>query len=283
MIRELAFVVVGFGVVINSTVEVMAAKNNKQTNAQKNDEKRENQAVQNAQRDVSEAQKKLRDAEKTARQAAEKVKAALLDQQRAASQIQKRRDELEEKHADLVGLTEARRRLDAARKAYEEAGEPILKKLAETDKYKAAIETAKSADRRLADLRDGDAGDSDRLKQMADAAKDKQLPSRLQREALDAEVSLKSERNALKSAEEAVARASDALESAVEKDAGLKSAKDAFEKSKDHVVAARRESEREARDLAEARQKLAREQQDLQQKINADRRDDNKGKNNKKK
>lgn len=283
MIRELAFVVVVFGVVIASSVDAIAAKDNKQTNAQKNDEKRENQAVQNAQRDVSEAQKKLRDAEKTARQAAEKVKAALLEQQRAASQIQKRRDELEEKHADLVGLTEARRRLEAARKAYEEAGEPILKKLAESDKYKAALDTAKSADRRLADLRDGDAGDSDRLKQMADAAKDKQLPSRLQREALDAEVSLKSERNALKSAEEAVARASDALERAVEKDAGLKSAKEAFDKSKDHVVAARRDSEREARDLADARQKLAREQQDLQQKINADRKDDNKGKNNKKK
>ena len=255
-------------------------KNNNKTNAQKNDERRENDAVQKAQKDVSAAEKMAHDAEKSARQAAEKHKAAIRDQSKAASQIQKRRDDLEEKQGDLVGLTEARRTLDAARKTYEKSGSPILKRVTESPSYKEAIETAKQADRRLSALRDDtDLEDGERLKQMVDAAKTKQLPARLERDALDAEESLKSERGALRAAEQAVVKANDAMEKAVEKDPELKAAKDTFESAKDHVAAARRESSKEAKQLADAKQKLSREQNDLQQKINADRKDDNKPKN----
>ena len=278
---------VGFGLYFATSPFVSAAqngKNNNQTKAQKNDERRENEAVQKAQKDVKAAEKVFGDAEKSARQAAEKLKSAVRDQSKATSQIQKRRDDLEAKHADLVGLTEARRTLDAARKAYETAGAPILKQVAESAKYKEALEVAKSADCRLAALReDSDGDDSTRLKQMAEAAKAKQHPARLEREALDAEQSLKPECNKLRAAEEAVAKANDAMEKAVERDPELKSAKEAFEKAKDHVAAARRESVQEAKQLADAKQKLTREQNDLQQKITADRKDDNKGKNNKNK
>ncbi|MEK6262273.1 MAG: hypothetical protein AABP62_27055 [Planctomycetota bacterium] len=287
MSKLLLLAVLSVGVLLASaplSAVAQNGKNNNKTNAQKNDERRENDAVQKAQKDVNAAEKTLRDAEKSARQAAEKLKSAVRDQSKAAGQIQKRRDDLEAKHADLVGLAEARRTLDAARKAYETAGAPILKQVAETAQYKEALEAAKNADRRLAALRDDNEGDDgDRLKQMVEAAKTKQLPARLEREALDAEESLKPERTKLKAAEEAVAKASDAMEKAVEKDPELKSAKSAFEQVKDQVAAARRESAQEARQMADARQKLAREQQDLQQKINADRKDDNTGKNKKNK
>ena len=262
-----------------------AAQNGKNNNSNnKNDERRENEAVQKAQKDVKAAGDALRDAEKSAKQAAEKLKAAVRDQSKAASQIQQRRDDLEAKHSDLVGLTETRRTLDVARKAYEKAGAPIMKQVAESAKYKAALEASKIADRRLSALRDDNGGDDgERLKQMAQAAKTKLLPAQLEREALDAEESLKPERTKLKAAEEAVAKANDAMEKAVERDPEFKSAKEAFEKAKDHVAAARRESAQEARQMTDARQKLTREQNDLQQKINADNKDDNKGKNNKNK
>jgi chromosome segregation ATPase len=259
--------------------QVMAAQNGKNNN-QKNDERRENEAVQKAQKDVSAAEKVVRDAEKSARQAADKLKGAFRDQSKAASQIQKRRDDLEEKHADLVGLTEARRSLDTTRQAYEKAGAPILKQVTESTRYRDAQDAAKQADRRLNALRgDEDLEDGERLKLMADAAKTKQLPAQLEREALDAEESLKDERTALRMAEQAVVKANAAMDKAVEKDPELKAAKDAFESAKDHFTAARRESLKEAKQLADARQKLSREQNDLQQKINADRKDDNKPKN----
>ncbi len=257
---------------------------NKQTNAQKNDERRENEAVQKAQKDVNAAEKIVKEAEKSARQAVDQIKGAERDQAQAAGHLKQKRDDLEAKHAELVGLSEARRTLTAARSAYEKAGEPILKALAETPKFKAAVEAAKNADRRLATLRENPEGDAaDRLRQLADLSKTKLVPTQLEREALDAESALQPQQSALKAAEAAVAKAHEALEKAVEKDPALKSAKDDFEKAKDHVAAAKRESAREAKQLADAKQKLAREQQDLQQKIAADRKDDNKGKNNKNK
>lgn len=282
MLKILMLASLAAGVWLASTPLLRAAQNgkNNRNNAQKNDERRENDAVQKAQKDVNAAEKVMRDAEKSARQAADKLKGAIRDQSKAASQIQKRRDDLEEKHGDLVGLTEARRTLDAARKAYGKAGSPILKRVTESPSYQEAVEMAQQSDRRLSALRDDtDLEDAERLKQMADAAKTKQLPARLEREALDAEESLKSERNALRAAEQAVAKANDAMDKAVEKDPELKSAKDSFESAKNQVAAARRESAKEAKQLADARQKLSREQNDLQQKINADRKDDNKPKN----
>ena len=286
MFKPLLFAVLAAELLLASAPSHSTAqngKNNSQTKAQKNDERRENEAVQKAQKDVNAAEKIVREAEKSARQAADKIKDAVRAQSKAAGQIQKRRDELEAQHADLVGLTEARRTLEAARKAYETAGAPILKQVAESAKYKEALEAAKNAERRLVALRANDDGDDgDRLKQMAEAAKTKLLPTQLEREALDADESLKPERTRLKAAEAAVATANNAMEKAVDKDPELKSAKEAFEKAKDHVAAARRESAKDVKQLADAKQKLAREQQNLQRNITADRKDDNTGKNRKK-
>ena len=281
MFKLLRLAALSLSVLLTVVPFAAAAQNGKKNNNQKNDERREDAAVQKARQDVNAAEKSLHESEKSARQAADKLKAALRDQSKAASQIQKRRDDLEEKHADLLGLTEARRTLDAARKAYHKAGAPILKHVTESAKHKEALEVAKQADQRLSALRaDEDLDDNERLKLMAEAAKSKQLPDRLEREALDADESLKSERSYLRDAEAAFAKANTAMEKAVEKDPELKSAKDAFEVAKDQAAAARRESAKETRQMADARQKLAREQNDLQQKINADRKDDNKPKKN---
>ena len=280
MFKLLLVTVLSFGILLTVGPSASAAQNNKNNN--QNDERRENEAVQKAQQDVNAAEKSLRDVEKSAKQAAEKVRDAERDQSKATGHLQKLRDDLEAKHADLLELTEAKRTLNTARAAYEKAGAPILKAVVESDKYKAAVEAAKNADRRLATVREDQEGDaSDRLKQMTELSKTKLVPGQMEREALDAESSLSPQRTELKAAEATAAKAHEAVEKAVEKDPALKSAKDAFEKAKDHVVAARHESAKEARQMTDARQKLTREQQNLQQKINADRKDDNKPKKNK--
>ncbi len=279
----LTFVSCGLLVSGNSGADAAQAGKNNKNNKQKNDERRENEAVQKAQKDVNEAEKSLREAEKSARQALEKLKGAERDQAKAASQLQKIRDDLEKKHADLTGVSEARRNLEDARRTYRTAGEPVLKRLAETSDYKKAVEAAKDADKRLSELRgDKDADADERRQQLAEASKVKLVPSQMERDALDAEQSLKSQRAKLKAAEEALAKSHDAMEKAIEKDPAIRSAKEAFEKSKREVAAARKVADQEGRQLTDARQKLAREQNDLQQKIAADRRDDNKPNNNRK-
>jgi chromosome segregation ATPase len=280
MTKPLISAVVAIAALFTLTYQASADQNGKKNNAQRNDERRENEAVQKARRDVGEAEKGMRDAEQSARKAADKVKELLRDQSKAASQIQRRRDELEKKHADYVGLTEARRTLESTRKVYEQAGAPILKQARESAQYQEAVEAAKQADRRLSSVRDDDdLEESERLKLLSDTAKIKQRPAQLEREALDAEEALKEYRSKLRDAEQAVVKAKTEMEKAVEKDPELKSAKDAFEVAKDRVTAARRDLAKESRDLADARQKLTREQNDLQQKISADQKDDNRGKN----
>lgn len=248
-----------------------------QTNAQKNDERRENEAVRKARQDVKAAQDAETAAERSSRKAADELKAAERTLVQAARQLQTLRETLEDKHADAVGLVEARRAAEAAQRAYEAAGKPVLQRLAETAKYQAAVAAAKEADQRLASLRSATDGDPDlHRKQLAEAARIKLVPGQLEREALDADASLKSEREQLMAAEANVAAIRKDVDRAIEKDPALKAAAERIEQARQAVSGARRNADREGRQLADARQKLVREQQDLQQKIAADRRDDNK-------
>lgn len=264
---------------VGSDVVLANANGNNRNNAQRNDEKRENEAVDKARKDVNNAERVVKDAERALKQVSDKLRSAEVEHSRAASTIQRVRDELETRHGDLTGFTEAKRKLDEARRTYEKAGEPILKRLAETDKYKSALEAAEKADRQIASLRQGDVESAERIKQLAELAKTKLIPAQLERESLDADSSLENERKALREAEKAVAKSKDEVDRAVEKDPKLKDAKDAFEKAKDHVASVRKTVAQEAKQLADARQKLARENRDLQQKIAADQKDDNRGKN----
>lgn len=145
MFKPLLLTAISVGVLLVSAASYAAAQNGKDNN-NKNDERRENEAVQKAQKDADAAKKALNEVEKSAKQAADKIKDAERDQAKASSHLQKQGYELEAKHADLLGLTEARRTLNAARSAYEKSGKPVLEAVAESDKYKAAVEAASPGD-----------------------------------------------------------------------------------------------------------------------------------------
>ena len=254
-----------------------AAQNGRQTQAQKNDEKRENEAVHKAQQDVKAAQAAETAAERSAKKAIDELRSAERELVQAASNLKKVREDLEEKHAESAGLTAARKNAESARMAYESAGKPVLQRLAETAKHKQAVAAAKEAEQRLARLRnDSDGNADDRIKQSAEAARIKLVPGQLERGALDAESSLKPHRDKLTAAEVAVVAARKTADRAIDKDPALKGATDKVERAKEAVASARRNAGQEEKQLVAARQKLAREQQDLQQKIAADKRDDNK-------
>lgn len=247
------------------------------TNAQKKDERRENEAVRKARQDVKAAQDAETEAEKAARKSADELKSAGRALTQAARQLQTLRDSLEDKHSEGAGLAEARRAAEAAQRDYQAAGEPVLRRLKETSKYQSAVAAAKEADQRMVSLRtDTDADFDMNLKELAEAARIKLVPGQMEREALDADASLQSQQARLVTAEAAIAAIRKDVDRAIEKDPALKAATERIEQARQAVAVARRNAEREERQLAGARQKLAREQQDLQQKIAADRRDDNK-------
>lgn len=270
-------------VVLIPSMVLAAPPNGKQTNAQKADERRENEAVRKAQQDVKDAQQAESAAERSAKQAIDALKAAERQLVQATSQLQKMREELEARHAVTSGLIAARATADEARKKYEAAGQPILQRLAENPRYRQAVEAATEADQRLTQLRNAtDSDPEQRRKAMAEAARIKLIPGQLQREALDAEVSLKPERDRLAEAEAAVAKARRQADQAIDRDPALQAATNRIGSIQQDIAAARRNVAKEERQLMEARQKLAREQHELQQKIVADQKDDNKPKKNKK-
>ena len=268
--------------ILSVPVCASAAANGKQTNAQKADERREDEAVRKAQQDVKAAQQAETTAERTYKKVFDELKAAERQLVQAASQLQKVKEDLEEKHSATHGLNDARAASEQARRDYEQAGQPFLQKLAETPKYQQAVEAAKQADAKLARLR-AEADSENRKKEMAEAARVKLVPAQMQRETLDAEPSLNAQRAKVTAAEEAVAKTRKKIDQAIDKDSALRSAMEKIEKHKQEIAEARKTVAKEERDLASARQKLVREQQDLQQKILADKRDDNKPNNNNKK
>ena len=254
-----------------------AAQKGKQTQAQKNEEKKEDEAVRKAQQSVKAAQDAENAAERQAKKAVDELKSAERGLVQAASNLKKVREDLEDKHAEAAGLAAARKNADAARKAYEAAGQPVLQRLAETAKHKQAVEAAKAAEQRLVRLRsEADGNADDRIKQSAEAARVKLVPGQLEREALDADSSLKPHRDKMVTAEEAVAAARKTADRLIDKDPALKAAIDKIDRAKEEVASSRRTAGLEEKQLVAARQKLAKEQQELQQKIAADKRDDNK-------
>lgn len=254
-----------------------AAEKGKQSQAQKNEEKKEDEAVRKAQQSVKAAQDAETAAERQAKKAVDELKSAERGLTQAASNLKKVREDLEDKHADAAGLASARKNAEAARKTYDAAGQPVLQRLTETPKHKQAIEAAKAAEQRLARLRnEADGNADDRIKQSAEAARVKLVPGQLEREALDSESSLKPHRDKMVVAEEAVAAARKTADRLIDKDPALKGATDKIDRAKEEVASSRRTASQEEKQLVAARQTLAKGQQDLQQKIAADKRDDNK-------
>lgn len=249
----------------------------RRSQAAKNDEKRENEAVRKAQQELKEAVDAERNAERSAQRAVDAVRTAERALTQATARLQKVRDELESKHAEAAKLTAARKTADEARQAYQAASQPFLQRLTETSAYQQALAAAQSAEESLKKLPSDDTADTAR-KERAELARAAQEPARLQREALEAETSLNPLRNRLKGADEGVAAAQRIIDRAIENDPALKEVRDQIERARQQVAAARKDAAQEERQLAEARQKVVRRRMDVQQKVAADQRDDNRGK-----
>jgi chromosome segregation ATPase len=266
---------------ITVCVGVATAQNPKKPNNQQQDEKRENQAVKEAQENVNDAQKSLREREKDVRDKLAQVRSAIQARQNASNDLKKVEDRLEAQHAETTGLVAAREKLKSAQKDFDQKSSPVLDRLKTEPGYRAAQDALTKA--KAAIRPDPDNPDADRKAAAAAHAKAIEQVRDLERTAIDKVDELRSLRAKVDDAEAGVQAAKKKFDRAVEKDPEMKSAKQAFDKAKleedkaeDAVAGAQRR-------VADARSKVAQAVQRFQQKKAQDLKDANKPKNKKKK
>src|SRR5690349_15395451 len=92
-----------------STV-IAEGQNSARKPAPRQDEKRENEAVKEAQQALQSARENLRDDEKSLADGQDRLRKATVAQRTAASDLQKVDDRLEAEHGERTGLTAARKR-----------------------------------------------------------------------------------------------------------------------------------------------------------------------------
>jgi chromosome segregation ATPase len=236
------------------------------------DEKRENEAVKEAQQALQEAREHLKESEKSLGDGQDRLRKAITAQKAAASDLQKVQDRLESEHGERTGLTAARKRLKEVSAEYDRAAKPILERVHAENK--SLVDAVEKARQRIKPQ--GDSPSESRSAAIAEHAKLTKELRELERKALEADETTKPLQKRVDDAESAVQTALKKFETAVEKDGDMKAARQAFEKSKKEVDAAETAIAKAQRAVAEARSRAAQATQRLQLKQAADAKDSNK-------
>lgn len=243
----------------------------------KQDEKRENEAVKEAQQDLQEARDRLKEAEQSLKDELERHRKAIAAHKTAGTAIEKVQDRLEAEHGERTGLTAARKALKEVQTEFDRAAKPILERVHADQK--PLVDSLEKA--RLALKPKEDHPDADRSAAVAEHAKlTKQLRD-YEQAAVEADPATKPLRKRLDAAEAAVQAALKKFEAAVERDGDLKAARKEFDQSKREVDAAETAIAKAQKSLADARNRVAQASQKLQQKQAADLKDANRPKRNK--
>lgn len=246
--------------------------------SQRNDEKRENEAVRDAQDDLHEVEKKLKQADSDLRDFQQRLRQAVARRQTAMAAVQKVLDRLEKEHAEGTGLTAARQALQAAQAEFDENAKPVKERLSQQADYKAA--QAALAKAKAAVQPSGD-DPADR----AQAAKDYTTAiariRELEQAAFQQDETLKPLSVRRDAAAQQVREATDKFEKAVASDADLKAARNDVDVAKRDADKAEQVVAEGSRKLAAVRMQVTQAQQKLAQKKLADQRDDNKSGNKK--
>ncbi len=237
--------------------------------APKQDEKRENEAVREAERDVEDAQEKLKQAEGAARDASKAWKSALMERQAALATLQKVRDRLEQEHEASTGLAAARQQLKDSAAELARVSRPILERV--------HLEQAEIV-AELSALQEHLKQPDDPVLRREAATKIPPLTARLRE--LERAALLKDPPAAklLETVDKHESRVRDAVKKfdlAVERDPELRTAQQTFAAADRRAEQAEESAAKVTRGLAEARSGLAKATARLQQKQLQDRRDDN--------
>lgn len=235
----------------------------------KQDEKRENEAVREAERDVEDARGKLKAAEGEAREASKAWKSALTERQAAAAALQEVRERLEAEHQESTGLAEARRRLKESAAELASVSRPILEKVHQLQPDVVS---------ELAGLHEHLRQQDDPVLRREAATKIPPLTARLrelEREALRQDPQAAKLLETVDQQESRVRDSVKKFDLAVERDPNLRRAQQAFTMADRRAEQAEESAAKATRRVNDARNALAKAMERLQQKQLQDRRDDN--------
>ncbi len=246
-------------------------------------EKQDNQRIQNAQKALDGARQQASAAEKRLREAQQQFTQADSRLDKAKVVVQKAKEAAESKLEDSTGIKQAIDQMKAAQANFDQAAEPVLAKLQAQHEYQQASRAAEMARVHLKTIGSDDTlSDAVQEAEISAINKTLQLPRQLELAACESDSRCKQAQAKLMAAQEKVAqlreKVRDRIEQHPEVRSGLKTLDGAtteFAQAKTQVTAAQQQ-------LLKERRELATKQQQLEQAKAADKRNDNKGKNQKK-
>jgi hypothetical protein len=249
------------------TLHSQAAQKNK---ANARDEQRENAAVKEAQQDLAKAKDNLKDGEKSLREAQAAHRKAELDRKQAASDMQKLRDQLEERHEKETGLLAARRELQRLTTERDRLVDPLVKAVRQR-------ETSLAAELATAEQNLSRATTLDERKTAAKQIADIQARFRiLETAAIEADPNARRTAQQAAEQEARVRTAVDKFDRVIERDPQLKAADQRFAAAKKAEDAAGDSLAKATRSVANSRNSVEKAEVKLAQKVAQDRRDRNK-------
>ena len=253
---------------------------NKNSAQEKKDDakvKQQTEEAQKAQRELQEDNKHLADAEKDLATARAKLKST------ARSEVEAR-DSVAAKQERLVGMDKATTDQAATKAAYEAVANPILSSLKDTGAYKAAKVKAEAAIVEMRTIQSNAALSAAEKRQRETTASSQALGvGELERNTINADKTAVALKEKYDAAQGRVAELRQKIKVAVDADSSVKAAHQDTSKAKEVVAVAETRVAAASKKLAASRAKLSRETQDVAQAKVADKANDNKGKNDKKK
>ncbi len=271
-------IVASFIVTLATTIPTGAAP---KTQADRNDEKRENQRVETARKSVRDAEGAVKEAQQAAADASRSVAEARRRHKLAAAELKSTRDRqtaAEEESRGVAALVaEVKRHQDELTRL----SEPILKSLRTTPEYQTAQVDAKAALAELQKIRgtaDANAVDATGLPRGKALLKRSLRPVELEQSALTADPATNAVQKQLAVSQDKVAGIRRQIETVVESSNEVKQAAQQLKTADREVNEAERNAEAAQRQAMTAAAKLARAQQDLARAIAADKADSNSGK-----
>ena len=265
-------------------VTVLAAPpkkgDNKNNSQEKKDDakvKQQTEEAQRAQREVQEESKHLADAEKDLATARAKLKSA------AKSELDAR-DSVAAKQERLVGMDKATTDQAGTKAAYEAVANPILASLKDTAAYKAAKVKAEAAIVEMRTIQsNSELSAAEKRQREATASSQALGVGELERNTINADKKAVALKEKYDAAQARIAELRQKIKTAVDADSSVKAAHQDTNKAKEVVEVGVTRVASASKKLAASRAKLNREAQDVNQAKAADKANDDKGKNNKKK
>lgn len=250
-----------------------AQKNNRN----KQDEKRENERVADAQKEVREQQKDLSDAEQKLREAVRSSTSQVANLARAREQLRQTREQTADRLAKSMGIEAALERLKLAKMKLVEFKTPVIEKLHRSKEWVAATDAADKAQSEIDKLReDIELSDDDRKQKLDRLTKLVLRPDELDRQAVVETAEGKLLTDQVEAALAAIEKIRRAIpDEKVDADPAVVQAKKTLEKSEQELKKLTQNVSAQRNSVQKAQQQLQQSRQKLQQAQAADARDKN--------